>query len=158
MKMLELRLVCHRMDFAVAETYTVFDSCTGISSSRKDSWPTRVWMLLSGSSAGSLATKGVDLDSHFLSCLFVVAPPSCSPAFSASCCCLCMPPFVGSSSFTHYPQIRSSSHAAINAVSPCAHSPMSHLHMLRRVNKSRVNKNVSIKLSDEQTNKQTNNS
>jgi len=126
-KMLELRLVCHRMDFAVTETYPVFDSCTGLTSSRKKSWPSRVWMPLSGSSAGSLATKGVDRDSHFISCLFVVAPPFRSPAFLASCCCLCMLLSVGSSSFAHCPQIRSSSHAAIKAVSPC--SPSSHVSL-----------------------------
>ena len=122
-----MKTQCHRMDFAVTETYPVFDPCTGISSSRKKSWPNRVWMPLSGSSAGSLAARGVDRDSHFISCLFVVAPSFRSPAFSASCCCLCMPPLVDSSAFAHCPYIRSSSHAAINAVSPCA--PSSHVSL-----------------------------
>ena len=54
----------------------------------------------------------MDRDSYLVSCLFVVAPPSCSPAFPASFCCLCTPPFIGSPSFTHCPQNRSSSYAA----------------------------------------------
>ena len=65
-KILEFCFVCHRMDFAVTETYPVFDPCLGISSSKKKSWPKRVWIPLSRSSAGSFATRGVDRDSHLI--------------------------------------------------------------------------------------------